>query len=69
MPADISYLQSLEKLLLSGNPLEYLPGDIEELHELNYLELPANTMEKAEKKNVKKYLPDTDIVYIEGDDN
>ena len=69
LPSTISYMQSMEKLLLSHNPLEYLPSDIEDLQELEYIELPKNSMDKTEKKNVKKFLPDAEIVFVEDDDN
>ncbi|RLD64660.1 MAG: hypothetical protein DRI84_08455 [Bacteroidetes bacterium] len=69
LPSDISYMQSLEKLLIGHNPLEFLPKDIADLHELEYIELPEGTMDKTEKKNVRKYLPEAEIVFIEGDDN
>jgi len=69
LPANISFMQSMEKLFLSHNPLEYLPNDIEDLHELEYIELPENSMDKTERKKVKKLLPDAEIVFIEDDDN
>lgn len=69
LPSSIGYMQSLERLLLSHNPLEYLPSDIGDLTELEYIEIPKDTMDKTEKKNVKKYLPDAEIVFVEDDDN
>ncbi len=63
IPAEINQLVSLQALDLSGNKLTQFPKEIGSLSVLHSLKLTGNNLGQSEKDNIKKLLPNAEIVF------
>ncbi|MDR6845618.1 hypothetical protein [Flavobacterium granuli] len=63
LPEDIGNLKSLKRLNLENNKLKFLPKSIENLKNLIRLNIKGNEISEAKIIELKKKLPNTEIIY------
>jgi Leucine-rich repeat (LRR) protein len=63
LPEEVSYLQNVFKLNLSGNEVAELDGKLNNLHQLQKLDIRYNPLVKEEVVELAKKLPDCNIVF------